>query len=221
MRYKEMDTVFDRLVYRSAYHLYNPLGRLAFGTHVTGREYIPQDGPALIASNHRSWLDAVALPAAARDRHVTMVARDDLSSNSFVQWLLNHLEAVQIGRHDFSTDDLRLVDARLETGRLIGIFPEETRGDSQLRKTNRAANLGKLKPGVASFARRHQVPTIPAAVSGLDNPLKSGQRRIARAAFGEPIDPPGRGRGAKQDYLDELRYQIQGLYERHLVPLKR
>jgi len=220
MDYKEIDTPFDRLVYGSCYYLYKPLAKLAFGLQVSGREHIPAEGAALVASNHRTEWDTMALPYAVHDRHVTMLARDDLTSNSFVQWLLAHLEVIQIGRHDFSTDDLRLVDARLEAGRLIGIYPEETRGDRQLRKTDRAANLGEFKPGVASFARRHEVPTIPAAVSGLDNPSQQGQRRIARVAFGEPIEPPGRGRAAKDEFLDELRYRIRGLYEESLVPLE-
>lgn len=214
-----MDNRFDRAVYRSAYHIYMPLARLAFGLKVTERENIPKEGPAIIASNHRTGLDTLALPAAVRDRHVTMLARDDLSSNKGLQWLLNHLEVVQIGRHDFSTEDLRLVDARLDAGRLIGIYPEETRGDKQLRKSDRAANLGGFKPGVASFARRHEVMTVPAAISGLDNPWQEGQRRIARVAFGEPLDPPGKGKTAKEEFLQELRYQIQRLYEENLVPL--
>lgn len=215
-----MDTGFDRAIYRTAYWMYKPLAKLAFGLQVSGRENIPREGAAIIASNHRTGLDTLAMPYAVKDRHVTMLARDDLSSNPAMQWLFSHLEVVQIGRHDFSTDDLRLVDARLEAGRLIGICPEETRGNKQLRKTDRAANLGEFKPGAASFARRHDVLTVPAAVSGLDNPWQKGQRRIARVAFGEPIDPPGKGRLAKEEFLEELRYRILGLYESSLVPVE-
>jgi len=221
MRYKEMDSRLDRAIYRSAYHIYKPLAHLAFGLQTAGRENIPSEGPAIIASNHRTMLDTLALPAAVRDRHVTMLARDDLSSNGAFQWLLRHLEVIQIGRHDFSTDDLRLINARLKAGRLIGIYPEETRGNRQLRKIDRAANLGEFKPGVASFARRHNVTTIPAAVSGLDNPWQEGQRRIARVAFGEPIEPPAVGPAAKREFLEHLRYEIQGLYEANLTEISQ
>jgi 1-acyl-sn-glycerol-3-phosphate acyltransferase len=114
---------------------------------------------------------------------------------------------------------MRLIDARLEAGRAIGMYPEETRGDKQLRKTDRSANLGEFKPGVTSFARRHNALTVPAAVSGLDNPWQKGQRRIARVAFGERLESPGIGKAAKQAFLDELRYKINGLYDDSLVPL--
>src|SRR4051794_39433188 len=162
MRFGEMDNRFDRLAYASAYYIYKPLARLAFGLDVSGREQIPKEGAALIASNHRTSLDALALPYAVKDRHLTMLPRDDITSNGFVLWLMDHFEAIQIGRHDFSTDDLRAVDRVLEAGRLVSIYPEETRGNKYLRKSDLRANLGDFKPGVAFFARRHNVITVPA-----------------------------------------------------------
>jgi len=217
MRYKEMDSPLDRAVYTSCYYIYRPLAQLAFGLSVSGRENIPSTGAALIASNHRTSLDTLALPAAVRNRHVTMLARDDLTSNGFVQWMMNHLEVIQIGRHDFSTDDLRQVDNRLEAGRLVGIYPEETRGDKQMRKTDPRANLGDFKSGVASFAKRHDVLTVPAAVSGLDNPFQRGQIHKARVSFGEPIEPPSAGHTSRNAFLAELRARIETLYEENIV----
>ncbi|OGL36396.1 hypothetical protein A3E49_03865 [Candidatus Saccharibacteria bacterium RIFCSPHIGHO2_12_FULL_49_19] len=215
MRFGEMHNAYNEAVYTATYCLYKPLARVAFGLQVFGRENIPQEGAALVASNHRTFLDTLALPYAVRDRHLSMIARDDFSSGRFMQWFFDHGEVIQIKRGNFSRDNLRAIDERIDEERLVGIYPEETRGDRELRKTDPRANLGPFKPGTAFFAKRHNIPTVPAAVSGLDNPTKKGQRRIARAVFGEPIEPPKGGSTSKEAFLTELRLRIEDLYEAH------
>jgi len=176
MRYREIERPIDRIGYGFGYWAYKPLARLAFGLRVTGRENIPTEGAAIIASNHRTMLDTLALPYAVKDRPVKMLARDDLVSNPALKWLLNdvileHLDQMTISRGSFTRDNLRAVNSVLKKGRLLGIYPEQTRGNKQLRKTDRAANFSDFKEGVAYFAQANDVLTIPAAVSGLDNPL--------------------------------------------------
>ncbi|HET9850675.1 MAG TPA: lysophospholipid acyltransferase family protein [Candidatus Saccharimonadales bacterium] len=211
-RYNELDSRRNRLTYTGAYCLYKPLAQLALGLKVSGRENIPSEGAVLVASNHRSLLDSLTLPLAVRDRALLMVARDDYSSNPFIQWFFKHTGVIQIKRHGFSGDNYRAVDRPMAEGKAVGIFSEETRGDKNLRKSDPRPNLGPFKPGVASFARRHNAPTVPAAISGQDNPLKRGQRRAARVAFGEPMEPPAGGSKSKTIFLDELRRRIDNLY---------
>jgi long-chain acyl-CoA synthetase len=49
---------------RFAYAVDRLLLRLVFGLHVSGREHLPRTGPVIIAPNHASYLDPLAIAAA-------------------------------------------------------------------------------------------------------------------------------------------------------------
>ena len=216
MRYSELQNPVNELVYTASYYLWKPVAEIALGLKVMGRENIPDQGAAIIAPNHRHWLDAPMLPYAVKERHLTMVARDDLATGRFGRWYWEQGEVIRISRHGFTKENFREIDDRLKAGRLISIFPEETRGDKAMRKADRRANLGPFKSGVAKFAQRHDIPTIPTALSGFDHAFTMQHQRIGRIVFGEPMEAPGAGQSSKQSFLEELRVRIETLYDQGL-----
>ena len=80
-----------RAVLQPFFHLYFRLSRI-------GREHVP-DGPVILCSNHRSFLDPFVIATIAR-RPLYYVAKEELFFNRFNGWLLNNLGAFPVRRGD-------------------------------------------------------------------------------------------------------------------------
>ena len=196
-----------RLFYSACHHTVEFLGKTALGLKIEGVENVPSEGPALIAAKHNHWLDVLLIPVAVPDRHVSPLARASLFEHPALGKLFSWWDAIPLPREEFSSggrETWREVEKRLSAGRLVPIFPEGTRTPGR---------VGELKEGVARFAFRAQVPTIPVAARGA-NSLTEVLKRKATVAFGEAIDPPtDRSDEAQQIYLQKLSHTIEKLYE--------
>ena len=53
-----------------------PPVKLLYRIHVEGMEHLPDDGPAILASNHLSFSDSVFLPMVV-ERRITFLAKSD------------------------------------------------------------------------------------------------------------------------------------------------
>src|SRR6202034_4943794 len=77
--------LFIRPFFQLFFHLYFRLSRI-------GREHVPQHGPVIIASNHRSFLDPFVIATMAR-RPMYYVAKEEIFKVSVIAWLLSALGA--------------------------------------------------------------------------------------------------------------------------------
>ena len=79
------------------------LAILFFGVRIYGRENIPRKGPALLLTNHQSFLDPWLIGIALY-RQIHFVARESLFRGGFVQYVLERTNAFPIkrGRADAS-----------------------------------------------------------------------------------------------------------------------
>lgn len=171
------------LAYRFTHRLTQALLFSFFRLRVVGREHLPREGGALIASNHQSFLD-IPIVAAANSRHVCFVARESLARSRWLGWLMRQCGAVLIERGAADRQALRDMTGHLEQGDLLAIFPEGTR--------SRDGRLGEFKGGATLTARRAGVPIVPAAIRGAADALPRGKvlprpRRV-QIEFGPPID---------------------------------
>ena len=101
------------------------LARLAIELVVRGE---PADGPVLLAANHISWLDIVAMQAA---RHCRFISKSDVR-----QWPLVGMLAAGAGtlfiERTSRRDAMRVVHQmadQLRAGDVLAVFPEGTTGD--------------------------------------------------------------------------------------------
>ena len=69
-------------------HLYWRLSRI-------GREHVPQTGPVIFVSNHRSFIDPFIIGLCNR-RPVYYVAKEELFKNRFLGWFLGSLGAFPV-----------------------------------------------------------------------------------------------------------------------------
>ncbi len=170
-----------RLLYASYFRL-----RLGFPEH------LPREEAYIIAANHSSHLDSGAViaalagalgPSQARKLHL-LGARDYFFNNPLRAWFFStFLNVVPIEREETSLAGLRTIQAILQEGEPILIFPEGTR--------SRTGELRSFKPGLGLIARELRVPIVPTHIDGAYRAFPAG-RYLPRpgrltVTFGKPI----------------------------------
>ncbi len=164
-----------RAVLQPFFHLYFRLSRI-------GREHVP-DGPVILASNHRSFLDPFVIATIAR-RPLYYVAKEELFGNRLTGWLLNHLGAFPVRRGESDTDMIDTAKAILARGDAVLIFVEGTR--------IRPGALGRPRRGVGRLALETGAPVVPVAVIGTEA-VRTGWRirpHKVRIRVGAPLTFP-------------------------------
>ncbi len=142
-----------RAILQPFFHLYFRLSRI-------GREHIPDEGPVIIAANHRSFLDPFVIGTMAR-RPMYYVAKKELFSRPWQSWILNALGAFPVDRGAGDNDTIETAKAILGRGEIVLIFPEGTR--------IRPGTLGQPRRGVGRLALETGAPVVPIAVIGTED----------------------------------------------------
>ena len=192
-----------------------PVLRLLFRPEVEGLDHVPDQGPAILASNHLSYADWLFMPLTL-NRKVTFAAKAEYFTTPGLKgWLQKHFfrgaGQVPIDRTsgDAAADALRAAKRVLAAGELFGIYPEGTRSHD--------GRLYRGRTGVARLAIETGVPVLPVAVLGTDivaPPGKTfGRWTRPRVRFGRPLDF-SRYAGLENDRFvlrsatDEIMYEI-------------
>lgn len=158
--------------------------KLFFQAAIRGEENIPSRGPVLIAPNHVSFLDPVAVGTAAR-RQLYYLARDDLFTIPFLGWLIKNLHAFPVKKDRPDPKAIKRVLQVLKRGNALLLFPEGTRSLN-----------GKLLPGelgIGMLAWHSRATVIPVAIMGSERALPVDAKWIRRekieVRFGKAISP--------------------------------
>ncbi len=158
--------------------------RLLFCEKVSGVENIPMEGPLLIAPNHTSYLDPLAVGAFI-PRGVHYVGREELFKNSAFARLLEICKCIPIKKEKPGKATIGKFLSLLRRGEALMIFPEGTRSPS--------GELQEAGAGIGLLALSTGAPIIPALVKGADKalPLKAHwiKLRPIKVCFGKPILP--------------------------------
>ena len=115
--------------YAKVRRIFGGVVRAVYRLQVIGAERLPATGPAIVASNHESWLDGIIL-GAALPRDLRFVAKAELWRSRLLAWMLDGLGAIPLerGRGDYLAA-ARVLQA-LEAGQAVVIFPQgAVRGD--------------------------------------------------------------------------------------------
>ncbi len=206
--------------------LVGPLLRLIFRPQTEGAEHVPEEGAAILASNHLSYADWLFMPLTL-SRRVTFVAKAEYFTTPglkgwFQKKFFSGAGQVPIDRTsgDAAAGALSSAKRILNGGDLFGIYPEGTRSHD--------GKLYRGKTGVARLALETKVPVIPVAVVGTDVVAPPGKkfgtwtRPVVR--FGKPLDF-SRYEGLEDDRFilrsitDEIMYEIMRLSGQEYVDL--
>jgi 1-acyl-sn-glycerol-3-phosphate acyltransferase len=169
--------------YRIAATVVKPLMRTWFRIRLEGHAHIPETGPVILASNHRSNMDPVLL-ASAVERPLAFMAKAEL----FVPplgWVMRWIGQFPVRRGGIDREALRRTDAVLARGSMLGLFPEGTRGDG---------SFSAVHPGLAYIVVRQRCPVLPVVIFGTERVRRRfGWLPFAspvRIVIGPPIDLP-------------------------------
>jgi 1-acyl-sn-glycerol-3-phosphate acyltransferase len=197
-------------VYWISQRLFRTLGRAFFDLQVIGLDNASFHGPALIASNHVSYLDPPLIGSVLPEA-IHFLARKSLARTSIMAWLFRHWCVILVDRDKPDPSTLKSIFRALEAGRKVIVFPEGTRSpDGQLQGG---------EPGIGMMIARAGVPVLPARISGAHEALPRDRKFPRRAritvAFGEPwvCDAAsfGKGKEAYQAISDEVMERIKVL----------
>ena len=165
-----------------------------------GAHHLPASGPAVIASNHISYLDFTFLGLAAdqQGRLVRFMAKGSLFRMPVIGSLMRAMGHIPVERAT-GAGAYRHAHRALADGQLVGVFPEAT--------ISRAWTLKPFKKGAATLAIEQGVPLIPTITWGGHRLLTVDGRRSLRRHLpvmifvGEPIHPR---HGQSIDDVNEL-----------------
>lgn len=203
-----------------------PLLRLFFRPEVEGKENIPADGGALLASNHLAVADSFFLPLML-SRRVTFPAKLEYFTQPGLKgrlkkWFFTGMGQIPIDRSGGAAAQAALDTGirLLKEGHLLGIYPEGTRSPD--------GRLYKGKTGLARMVLEARVPVIPVAMFGTDkaNPIGSKMWRPhkIRIKIGKPLDFSryeglAGDRFVERSITDEIMYALMELSGQTYVDL--
>ncbi len=133
---------------------------------IAGVGNIPDEGGAILASNHRSYIDplVVALVAAKAGRPARFLSKKEVTDAPIVGPIVRSLGAIRVDREGDSTGSTKAAATALRAGELIALFPQGTipRGE----KFFQSELEGRY--GAVRLALETGKPLIPMALWGTE-----------------------------------------------------
>jgi 1-acyl-sn-glycerol-3-phosphate acyltransferase len=144
-------------LYEVGYWLSMTCLSVGFSYRFEGRRNVPRSGPALVLSNHQSFLDPMIVGCAAR-RHLCFLARKTLFRNRFFGDLIRRTNAVPVDQEGVAKEGLKAILHRLQAAEAVLVFPEGER--------TRKGDVQPLKPGILLLMKRLAAPIVPVGMAG-------------------------------------------------------
>jgi 1-acyl-sn-glycerol-3-phosphate acyltransferase len=192
-----------------------PFMRLAFGIRCEGRENVPKKGPAILASNHQSFIDSLFLPLVVH-RKVTFVAKAEYFESWKTAWFFRAVGMIPLKREGGSASQRALLAAKevLDSGGVLGIYPEGTRSPD--------GRLYKGHTGAARLARECNAPIVPVAQFGTAAVQPIGASfphlfRKVRVVMGPPLRWHGTEEDGLRPFINEVMTAIAALSGQEMV----
>lgn len=156
--------------------------KVFFGFEVKGKENLPKEGGFILACNHVSYLDPIAVGIAVRKK-LNFMAKDDLFKLPLLSWFFSQIKVFPVKRDSADLSALKEAMRRVKSGEPLVLFPEGTRQSSGVSSQPHA--------GIGFLAVKLEVPVIPAFVKGSGNVLPKGAKFIRpnkiSVCFGQQI----------------------------------
>ncbi|MBV9148766.1 MAG: 1-acyl-sn-glycerol-3-phosphate acyltransferase [Candidatus Eremiobacteraeota bacterium] len=170
-----------------------------------GAEQVPSSGPLIVACNHASYMDPVALGVAC-PRPLAYMAKIELFSLPILGPLIRRLNAYPVDRSASPIAGMKRSIEMLRQGKAIGIFPQGTRVRN---------GEGNIYEGVALLASLGKAPVVPARITGSDEALRLRQIKVA---FGPPLRLSPDRKASREDLANFTAEIMRAI--RELAPSK-
>jgi 1-acyl-sn-glycerol-3-phosphate acyltransferase len=185
--------------------LFGMIARVAFQYRAYGQENIIEEGPAIMAVNHQSYLDPPLVGITCKNE-LYYLARKTLFEKKLLGPIISRVNALPV---DLSRGDLaafRSVMKLLQEGHRTVIFPEGTR--------SLTGQLQKARPGIGMIIARTLAPVVPMRIFGSFEAWPKGGKirpHPITVVVGKPI------RFKKDDFAAHNREVYQKISEQVLA----
>jgi 1-acyl-sn-glycerol-3-phosphate acyltransferase len=191
------------------------LFRVLFTYDCLGEENIPASGPAVVASNHPSYLDPVLLSLQVQ-RPIRFMAWDALFRVPLLGALIRTFGAFPVDtRRGKGREAYERAKALVLAGEVVGLFPEGRRSSAGWMETS-------LREGAARLAWETGAPLVPATIAGAYRawPSFAALPRPARirVRYHEAIDPTAYRALPEEQALPALLDELHRRVDRSLLP---
>jgi 1-acyl-sn-glycerol-3-phosphate acyltransferase len=176
---------------------------------VSGAEYVPLEGPLILAVTHKSETDPL-FAGVAMGRPLRYMAKIELFRIWGLRQVVTALGAFPVDRGAGDRAALETSLRVLAEGGALLMFPEGTR--------HRGDEVHPFLPGVGMLAIRSGAPVVPVAVKGTERLVRRwrhGPPRV-RVAAGPAVDLQGlEGRRSVvyAQAAERIRVAVKGLYD--------
>lgn len=138
------------------------LAHTLYRIRIQGRDWVPQEGPALLCPNHVTYADALFLSALS-PRPIRFVMDHGIFKLPLAKFVFKAVKAIPIASAKTHPDVLEAayveIGKALDNGELVCIFPEGL--------LTRDGQMNPFRPGVLRILQRNPVPVVPVALAGL------------------------------------------------------
>ena len=197
--------------YQVCYHLSRFLARTLFDFEVQHRERIIEDGGAILAMNHQSYLDPPLAGIACR-REIHFLARKNLLQWPLFGPIFPKLNVVPVDQQRADMSALKIIIKLVRAGHCTVIFPEGSRTlDGELQAA---------QPGLGMVIAKTLAPVVPMRIFGAREAFPRGGTprpfRPISLVVGDPMlftkaDLIGKGRDLYQSLSERVMKQISAL----------
>ena len=150
--------------------------KLYYNPTIINKEYIPKEGPAIIAGNHKHALDPILVDICTK-RVIHTLAKKDLHDGRF-GWFFRAIGTIPVDlKAEHNKQALITAIEYLNKDSLINVSPEAKRNYTQ-------KILLPFKVGAVVMAQRTNSKIVPYSITG-DYKFRSKNLKIT---FGQPID---------------------------------
>ena len=189
--------------YQTFYSLSKFIARTLFDFRVIHRERIIEEGPAILAMNHQSYLDPPLAGISCR-REIYYLARKTLLQWPVLGRMLPKLNVIPVDQERADMSAIKTIIKLVRAGHCTVIFPEGSRTlDGQLQPA---------QPGLGMVVAKTLAPVVPMRIFGAREAFpRGGTPRLFHPitlVVGEPMF------FTKADLIGEGRELYQSLSER-------
>lgn len=197
-------------LYWSGYVLCKTVAKVAFQYQAFGQENIIEDGPAIMAANHQSYLDPPLVGITCR-RELYFLARKTLFENEIFGPILSRVNALPVDLSGTDLTAVRTIINLLKQGHRTVIFPEGTR--------SLTGEIQQARPGIGMIIAKTLAPVVPMRVFGsFEAWPKGGKIKLSpvTVVVGKPIrfkseDFAGKSRDAYQKISEQVLATIAAI----------
>jgi 1-acyl-sn-glycerol-3-phosphate acyltransferase len=140
-----------------------------------GEKRLPEEGPYIVCSNHRSFLDIPIVGCIGKKRWMYFMGKKELFEKPFSGFFMDLMDVFPIDRGKGDLKSIKTALRHLKNDRIVVVFPQGTR--------EKPGQKLPARKGAAMLVAMSEARIIPVCIEGVMKPF----HRI-RAYIGKPFD---------------------------------